>query len=237
MIESPSTSVARRVVGRSAFSVLVIALLALAFLVAVPGLAAAGQAASGELFFYPCTSCHPVTMVPGAVPGTEQPSKRLPNGFKGHEIVLVGHVALGKGSVACLVCHDDPSRNPGKLKLADGTLVDIKGDVALVCYRCHSTKYKEWKAGTHGKHKGKCTAQGCHDPHTPQFIYADPLRPFVGNGFQFKVLSARTPFTPLARPAPAPPVRIPWWFTASAYLGLIVVGGLTGGLVMGRRGK
>jgi hypothetical protein len=198
-----------------------------------PAVALAGQAASGELLFYPCTSCHPVTMLPG----TEQPSKRLPGGFKGHEIVLIGHKTLGQGSAACLVCHDDPSRDPSKLKLADGTLVDIKGNVALVCYRCHSTKYKEWKAGTHGRHEAKCTAKGCHDPHTPQFIYADPLRPFVGNGFQFKVLSVRVPFEPLARPAPAPPVTIPWWFAAAAYLGLVVVGGLTGGLVMGRRGK
>jgi hypothetical protein len=212
-------------------AVLVAGLLAVGLLGAAPQQAMAAQASSGQLFFYPCTSCHPVTMLPG----TDQPSKRLPNGFKGHEVVLIGHQALGQGSKACQVCHDDPNRDPGKLKLADGTLIPITGDVALVCYRCHSTKYKEWKAGEHGKHQGKCTADGCHDPHTPQFIYAEPLRPFVGNGFQFKVLSARTPFEPLARPAPAPPVRIPWWFTTVAYLGLLVVGGVTGGLVMGRR--
>jgi hypothetical protein len=126
------------------------------------------------------------------------------------------------------------ARNPGMLKLADGSLVDIKGDVALVCYRCHSTKYKEWKAGTHGKHQAKCTAAGCHDPHTPGFIYASSLMPFIGTGFQFKVLSKREPFMPLASPALAPAVQIPWWFTGLAVLGLVAVGGLAGTLVVGR---
>jgi hypothetical protein len=193
----------------------------------------AGQAASGELFFYPCTSCHPVTMIPG----TETPAKKLPNDFKGHEIVLAGHSALGRGDDACLVCHDDPSRDPGKLKLADGSLVDIKGDVAAVCYRCHSTKYKEWKAGTHGRHEGKCTAAGCHDPHTPGFIYAKPLMPFVGNGFQFQVLSQRKAFKPLMGPAPAPPVRFPGWYLAVVVLGVVVAGGLTVMLVSGRSSR
>jgi hypothetical protein len=197
---------------------------------AAPALAAG--ASSGELFFYPCTSCHPVTSAKSG-----QPPKVLPNGFKGHDVSLAGHDKLGRGTDACLVCHDDPSRNPGMLKLGDGTFVDIRGDVARVCYRCHSDKYKEWQAGTHGKNKGKCTAQGCHDPHTPQWIYADSLRPFVGNGFQFKPVSDRIPFMPLARPAPAPAVESPAWFVLVAYSGLVVVGGLTGWLVMGRRNR
>ena len=147
---------------------------------------------------------------------------------------MQGHDVLGRGDAACIVCHDDPTRNPGMLKTADGSLVDIKGDIALVCFRCHSTKYKEWKAGTHGKHKPSCTAAGCHDPHTPQFIYAGPQMPFVGTGFQFRVLSRREPFKPLASPAPAPPVTIPGWFVGLAALGVVVAGGLTGVLVVGR---
>ena len=211
-------------------TVSLLAILGLVALVLLPSAAFAGQAASGELFFYPCTSCHPVTVPEGS----DTPNKKLPNGFKGHEIKLIGHDALGVGENACLTCHDDPNRDPSKLKLADGALVDIKGDVALVCYRCHSTQFKEWKAGTHGKHKAKCTASGCHDPHTPGFIYAEPLRPFVGNGFQFKVLSQRAQFKPLAAPAPPPPVRFPGWYAAVALLGVVAVGGLTVKLVSGR---
>lgn len=204
--------------------------LAALLILAVPAVALAGQASSGELFFYPCTSCHPIRFVPS----TQKPIGPLPNNFQGHQIVLQGHDVLGVGNKACLVCHDDPTRNPGMLKLADGSLIDINGDTALVCYRCHSTKYKEWKAGTHGKHKDKCTAAGCHDPHTPQYIYAGPTMPFIGTGWQFQVLSKRVPFMALMSPAPSPPVTIPGWFVGLAVVGLVAAGGLGGTLLVGR---
>jgi hypothetical protein len=211
-------------------------LTAIAVLLALPVVALGAQASSGELLFYPCTNCHPVTMVPGPTPGSEVPSRPLPNGFTGHGIVLQGHDKLGKGpDAACMTCHDDPARNPGMLKAADGSLIDIKtGDISLVCYRCHSSKYKEFKAGTHGKHKANCVAAGCHDPHTPQVIYAAPQMPFVGTGFQFTVLSQRVPFSPLAPPAPAPAVETPAWLSLVAVLGFLCVAGLAGTLIKGR---
>lgn len=233
MIEPSSLRMAGPHVGQSSrLYVIVLALLPLLVIglaLLGPRVALAGQASSGELFFFPCTSCHPVTMTAEGVP-----AKKLPNGFKGHDIVLVGHDKLGRGTDACLACHDDPSRDPGKLRLADGTLMGIQDDIAQVCFRCHSDKYKEFKAGTHGNHKPSCVAAGCHDPHTPGFIYADALRPFVGNGFQFQVLSQRDAFMPLASPAVPPPVSTPAWFTYAVGLGLVVVGGLTGTLVFGR---
>jgi len=195
-------------------------------LAAIP--AFAGQAATGELFFYPCTSCHPVAE------GAVQSGRKLPNDFKGHAIALAKHDELGQGSAACLVCHDGPAKNPGKLKLIDGTLIDITGDVSLVCFRCHSAKYREWKAGTHGRRMPKCTSAGCHDPHTPGWIYARPLLPFVGGGFQFQVLSVRQPFMPLASPSPAPPTHVPTWFYAVAALGVAVAAGIAGKLILGR---
>ena len=224
---SSARRAAKRILARE-FALTLCAALLLA-LAAAP--AFAGQASSGELLFYPCTSCHPITFIPG----TDKPANKLPNDFRGHQIVLQGHDVLGKGDAACIVCHDDPTRNPGMLKTADGSLIDIKtGDIALVCYRCHSTKYKEFKAGTHGKHKPSCVAAGCHDPHTPQFIYASPLTPFQGTGFQFQVLTQRVAFTPLAPPAPYPATVIPWWFSAVAALGFVVAGSLVGLLVSGR---
>jgi hypothetical protein len=192
--------------------------------------ALAGQASAGQLFFDPCTSCHPIA--PGAIEG----GRKLPNGFKGHQIVLEGHDKLGPAEEACVVCHDDADKNPGMLKSIDGSLVDIKGDVSLVCFRCHSTKYAEWKAGTHGRGSPKCTSSGCHDPHTPGYIYAGPLMPFVGTGFQFRVLPDRKPFMPLMAPAPPgiPPVETPWWFPIVVTLGVVVAGGLVGTLIVGR---
>ena len=195
------------------------------------GPAFAGRASSGELLFYPCTSCHPV----GEIPGTEKANRPLPGGFQGHSIVLVGHDKLGVGHAACPVCHDDMMRDPGKLKAIDGSLVDIKtGDVSLVCYRCHSAKYKEFKAGTHGRHMPSCVAAGCHDAHTPGYIYASPLMPFVGVGFQFKVLPQREAFKPLAAPAPNTPVDTPWWVVLVAVVGVATAGGLVGMLASGR---
>jgi hypothetical protein len=207
-----------------------LSLLAASLLFLSTSTALAGQASSGELFFYPCTSCHPVS-VDGVPAGG-----KAPNGFKKHEITLEGHDVLGKGTAACVVCHDVPLKNPGLLKTVDGSLVDIRGDVSLVCLKCHSARYAEWKAGVHGKHQPKCTSAGCHDPHTPGFIYAKPLLPFVGTGFQFRVRPVKEAFTPLAAPAPRaiPPVETPVWFAVLAVIGLVVAGGLVVALIQGR---
>ena len=214
--------------SRPGWSVLAMAALCIAALALSAAPAFAGQASTGELLYYPCTTCHPV--------GADlKPLHPLPNDFKGHQIVLEGHDKLGKGEAACLACHDDPTKNPGMLKSIDGSLVDIStGDIATVCERCHSTKYKEFKAGTHGKHKPSCVAGGCHDPHTPQFIYAAPLLPFQGTGFQFRVLPTRASFKPFPPPAPNPAMTTPGYIPVVAFLGFMVAIGLVGMLVMGR---
>lgn len=188
-----------------------------------------GGAALGESLFYPCTSCHPV--VDGRA------AKRLPIDFKGHRIELESHDVLGEGGSACVACHEDPARDPGKLKLIDGSLGDMDSDddVARLCYRCHSEKYKEWTIGAHGKPTGKCTSAGCHNPHAPAWIYAEPLLPFVGTGFTARAVSDRQPFTPLAgAPEPAP-VYTPWWLILATGVGGVVSAGLIGFITIGRR--
>jgi len=214
---------------RRYLAALAITVLALVALTPVAN-AFAGQASSGQLFFYPCTSCHPVIMVPGSTPGSEKPSKPLPNGMQGHKIVLEAHDKLGEE--ACLACHDDPARNPGKLKLVDGSLLDIAGDVSLLCYQCHEAKYKEFRAGTHGKHQESCTSAGCHDPHTPNYIYAGPVKPFLGVGFQFKgVGQERVAFKPLMQPPLDPPTINPQWFLIAVAIGTALAFALLVGLV------
>ena len=211
-----------------------VALMTLALLVFLAtGLAAvapafAGQAAPGELHFYPCDDCHPV-----APDGT--PTKPIPNDFDGHDIVLEGHDVLGPENEACAVCHREPYEDPTILNIVASGTVDITGDVALVCYQCHQEKYRAWQNGIHGKHQESCSAAGCHDPHTPGYIYAEPLPPFVGTGFQFKILPETEPFTPLPPPAAAPPTTTPTWFIVLAVLGVVAAGGETLWLVRGRR--
>jgi hypothetical protein len=193
------------------------------------GLAFANSASAGQPLFYPCTSCHPVTL--GA---DGKPTKALPNGFTKHEIVLQSHDKLAEGDKACLVCHDDPARDPGKLKVLGGGFVDVTGDVSKVCYGCHSAKYKEWQQGIHGRHEKSCTAAGCHDPHTPAYIYGGPVRPFAGTGFQSRAVSARVPFTAMAT-YPVPPATLtPPWLSLAAAMGAALSLGLVGTLVLWR---
>ncbi|RJQ52061.1 MAG: hypothetical protein C4521_10975 [Actinobacteria bacterium] len=88
------------------------------------------------------------------------------------------------------------------LKVAEGKFVSVTGDVSLICYRCHSTKYRQWKAGTHGKGPS-CAASGCHDPHNPVWIGIRPVIPFLGNSIEVKAVGERESFTAL----PGPPGR------------------------------
>lgn len=196
---------------------------------AAPTAAYAGRSSTGELAFYPCDRCHPVVL--GA---NGKPTKPLPIELEQHEIVLEVHDTLGKDDAACLACHDDPSRDPGQLVLPDGTLEPITGEVSRVCQRCHFEKYREWEAGIHGKDAPKCSASGCHDPHTPSWIYIPALPPFQGTGIEVRAVSEREPFTPLAGPPVPPAVYTPLWLSLPTALGGVVVLGLLGYVVFGR---
>lgn len=189
----------------------------------------AGRSSTGELAFYPCTKCHPVTLDAGG-----NPVPPLPNGFKKHTITLEVHDTLGKDEEACLQCHDDPSRNPGMLIAPDGSLIDITGDVSRVCQRCHFEKYREWQDGIHGKNLPKCTAAGCHDPHTPSWIYVAALPPFLGTGLEVHAVAEHEPFKPLAGPPVYPPVYTPLSLVIVASIGAVIGAGTLALLIMGR---
>lgn len=206
------------------FLVLVLAVFALA------ASALAGQASTGELAFYPCDRCHPVVLGPDG-----KPTKPLPVGLDKHEITLEKHDILGQGDKACLACHDVPTRNPGMLILPDGSLVEVNGDTSRTCQRCHFEKYQQFKAGVHGKKQPKCTAAGCHDAHTPSWIYIAALPPFQGTGLEVKAVGAdREPFKPLASPPLPPPVVTPLWFAILASIGVVMCIGIVGSLFLGR---
>jgi len=211
-----------------ALAAAVISVSVLAFLSFSPS-AFAGRASTGELAFVPCTDCHPVT-----VGADGKPTEPLPNGFEKHDIVLEKHDILGEGDEACLACHDDPTRDPGKLILPDGSLVDITGDTSRVCQRCHFEKYRDWQVGVHGRREPKCSSAGCHDPHTPSWIYVPALPPFQGTGIEVRAVSGRESFKPMASPPVPPPVYTPMWLTVAASLGMLVVIGTLGYLIAGR---
>jgi len=78
----------------------------------------------------------------------------------------------------CLDCHEGD-----KLRLSNGELVSPDKSY-LLCGQCHGTKFKDWKAGVHGKTVGTWNGDrlyyicvSCHDPHQPKFRQIEPKQP------------------------------------------------------------
>ncbi len=116
VLRQPTSSTTRVI------SVLVVLLISVLAFLTLASAAFAGKASTGELAFEPCDKCHPVV-----VGSDGKPNPPLPNGFQKHEVKLEAHDILGEGDKACVVCHDEPTKNPGMLLTADGTRVYVTG--------------------------------------------------------------------------------------------------------------
>jgi hypothetical protein len=73
----------------------------------------------------------------------------------------------------CLDCHDYENRNV--LRLASGATVPFTESYRL-CGQCHGDKFRDWRAGIHGKRVGQWDGAktyflcvNCHNPHSPEF--------------------------------------------------------------------
>ncbi len=73
----------------------------------------------------------------------------------------------------CLDCHDADNRDV--LHLASGERVPFE-ESYRVCGQCHGEKYRDWRAGVHGRRtgnwngtKGYLLCAHCHNPHQPRF--------------------------------------------------------------------
>jgi hypothetical protein len=73
----------------------------------------------------------------------------------------------------CLDCHDLENRDV--LRLASGAPVPFTESYRL-CGQCHGDKYRDWRAGIHGKRVGEWDGAktyllcvSCHNPHSPGF--------------------------------------------------------------------
>ena len=78
----------------------------------------------------------------------------------------------------CLDCHDAENRD--QLHLASGEPVPFEESYRL-CGQCHGEKYRDWRAGVHGRRVGQWNGAkryllcvNCHSPHQPRF---KPLPP------------------------------------------------------------
>jgi hypothetical protein len=95
-----------------------------------------------------------------------------------HGIVL-HHAEDQRG---CLDCHDEENRDV--LHLVNGTKVPFTESYRL-CGQCHGPKFRDWKAGLHGKRTGRWDGRRdyylcvhCHrNPHAPRFPAMTPDPP------------------------------------------------------------
>jgi hypothetical protein len=115
---------------------------------------------------FPCTACH---------------NKDLPPNRKRRELrdmhtdIVLKHDTEYRW---CLDCHDADNRD--QLHLASGEGVPFEESYRL-CGQCHGEKYRDWRAGVHGRRVGQWDGQKqyllcvhCHSPHQPHF---KPMKP------------------------------------------------------------
>ena len=118
--------------------------------------------------YFPCSKCHEKTK-------TALQQKNF------HDTICVEtHI---EESFECYGCHDP--ENLDKLQLFNGEKIELSVSSQL-CGQCHSTNFKLWESGLHGKVVGNwngpqkitpCTI--CHDPHRPQYTGQQPEKPPV----------------------------------------------------------
>lgn len=118
---------------------------------------------------FPCTECH----------DPEIPVNKKRRQLKlAHREIVLRHDEEHRW---CLDCHSPSNRD--KLHLANGELIDFTESYRL-CGQCHGDKYRDWRAGVHGRrsgswngHKTYLLCVNCHNSHAPAFEPIAPLPP------------------------------------------------------------
>ena len=118
---------------------------------------------------FPCSDCHDPT---------------LPVNTKRRELSMAHQEIKLQHDVEhrwCLDCHSAADRD--KLHLASGELIEFTESYKL-CGQCHGDKYRDWRAGVHGRrsgnwdgHKTYLLCVNCHNAHSPAFKPLKPLPP------------------------------------------------------------
>jgi hypothetical protein len=118
---------------------------------------------------FPCSDCHD--------PSIPVVTERRELGMAHQEIEL----RHDEEHRWCLDCHSAADRD--RLHLASGELVEFTESYKL-CGQCHGDKYRDWRAGVHGRrsgswdgHKTYLLCVHCHNAHAPAFQPIEPLPP------------------------------------------------------------
>ena len=116
---------------------------------------------------FPCTNCHD----PNMTANTERRVLRT-----AHTDIQLRHDEQHRW---CLDCHNADNRDV--LRSAAGAPIPFSESYRL-CGQCHGDKYRDWRAGIHGKRMGEWDGQKsyllcihCHNPHTPRFKAVEPM--------------------------------------------------------------
>ncbi len=137
---------------------------------------------------FPCSECH----------AAQKDRTRRDLAFHDEQQSVFDHDAEHRW---CLDCHDYENRDV--LRLASGETVPFTESYRL-CGQCHGDKYRDWRAGVHGKRVGRWDGAktyflcvNCHNPHSPAF-----------KGVKEIVVDGRSTVAPTLeriRPEPRPP--------------------------------
>ena len=123
---------------------------------------------------FPCSDCHNPKDLP--------PNRTRRTLTDAHDDIVLKHDEAHRW---CLDCHDADDRD--RLHLASGEPVPFEESYRL-CGQCHGEKYRDWRAGVHGRRvgfwngaKSYLLCVHCHNPHQPRFKKLAPkpvpLRP------------------------------------------------------------
>jgi hypothetical protein len=119
---------------------------------------------------FPCSDCHDPEVMPS------NPKRRE---LKiAHQEIKLRHDEEHRW---CLDCHDPSDRD--SLHLASGEKVPFEESYRL-CGQCHGDKYRDWRAGVHGRRTGSWDGEKqyllcvhCHNSHSPKFEPIAPMPP------------------------------------------------------------
>lgn len=108
---------------------------------------------------FPCSFCH-----------ADLKTNRTRRVVDDHSDIVLKHDEEHRW---CLDCHDADNRD--FLHLASGERVPFE-ESYRICGQCHGEKYRDWRAGVHGRRTGQWNGQkgyllcvNCHSPHQPRF--------------------------------------------------------------------
>ena len=109
---------------------------------------------------FPCSNCH----------ASMKPDRNRRELTAMHSDIVLKHDEAHRW---CLDCHDADNRDV--LHLASGERVPFDESYRL-CGQCHGEKYRDWRAGVHGRRTGNWNGAKsyllcahCHNPHQPHF--------------------------------------------------------------------